>query len=107
MAIGAAIAIVITRSEEMARTIKGVETGFAATGNSALLSSTQIKAYIDNLALLPGVSRDSAGKAVEELSRVPYITGPLFDKSTKILADFAAMLGSDVPESVEGVGWCA
>lgn len=99
--LGVALYKIIEAHEKMAEAVKSIEVGFKAVGNSALLSSQEIRNYIHDLSLLPGVSKDSAEKAVSELSRVPYMTKPLFEQSTRMLGDFAAMLGKDVPHAAQ------
>src|SRR5258708_14549719 len=100
-AVTGALALGIVHGESMSRALAETEARFASTGRAGLLSGGQVKGLIDQLALLPGISRTTAEQTVNELAAVPTLSGAAFQQLTGIVDDFAYATGKKVPAAAQ------
>ncbi len=79
-----------------------IQTSFAATGQSALLSTQQISDYIDLLAKLPATTEKDAPGDRSRNSRACRTSRPdTFGRAVMDLAGFSALLGTDAPHAAK------
>lgn len=100
-ALTGALVLGIVHSESMSRALAETEARFASTGRAGLLSGGQVKGLIDQLALLPGISRTTAEQTVNELAAVPTLSGAAFQQLALIVNDFAYATGKKVPAAAQ------
>jgi hypothetical protein len=109
-AIGAAavsiggLVLVLSRAESAARDLATVQAQLAGTGREGLFSTGELRTFINELALAPGVTRDTATAIVSELSKVHTIGGGLFKDLGKLAADYAKATGQEVPQAARELG---
>jgi hypothetical protein len=99
VSLGAAISSV----ESKMRGLAAIQAQFAATGRGDLFSTDELNEFIQRLALVPGVTRDSATQIVSELSKVHDIGGPLLRDLAGITADYAKATGTDIPTAAKAL----
>ena len=100
-ATGVALALAIGRAESSARGLATVQSQFISTGRSGLFSTAELKAFVDQLALAPDVTRTVATQIVSELSKVHDIGKPLLIDLAKVTADYAKATGTDIPAAAK------
>ena len=88
--------------EDFTRSIGAMQAVLKATGRGEIFPG--LKDTINQLALLPGVSRDIATQAVDALVRIPQLAGPIFDDLTKIVGDYARVTGKELPDAAKDLG---
>lgn len=98
-----ALVLVLARAESAARDLATVQAQLAGTGRQGLFSTAELKAFINELALAPGVTRDSATAIVSELSKVHAIGGGLFKDLGRLTADYAKATGTDIPAAAKAL----
>jgi hypothetical protein len=89
--------VALSRVETEARSLNTLQAQLSATGRGDLFSTDELKKFVNQLALLPGVSRDVATEVVTELSKVKEIGPGLFRELSKAAVDYAKATGTDVP----------
>jgi phage-related minor tail protein len=98
-----AVAFAAAHAESVLRSLNTVQAQLAGTGRSDLFSNSGLKDFINELALAPGVTRESATAIVSELSKVHEIGGGLFRDLAKSAADYAKATGTDVPTAIKAL----
>lgn len=95
----AALAAAMASVESKQREYTAIRTQFSATGRNV---DTQ---WIDNLIFsinrLPGVTRDAATQTVAEFSKIQGLGTGILVPLSKIVADFAAATGTEVPAAAK------
>jgi lambda family phage tail tape measure protein len=102
----AAVAVLgeaVAHAEVMQRTLNTLATQLAATGRAGLLSTDQLKTFIKELALMPGVTKESATEIISEFTKVHQIGGSLFTDLVKITADYAKATGTEAPAAAKAL----
>ncbi len=99
-----AFALGAVHAEQAARALNEVEGHFAATGRAGLVARDDVKGMIDQMVLLPGMSRSSAAATLAALSSIPTIGGPLFRNLAGIVDDFAHATGQQAPQAAKALG---
>jgi hypothetical protein len=100
-ATAATLGVLAYKAEKAAESVKQIETSFAATGRSALLSGAQIRQAIADVEKFHGVSQADATQAVGALARSPLISVEQFQKAKDLLGDLAAAMGDKVPAAAK------
>ena len=100
----AAFTYVLYQSEQRTRAANGLQVQLEAIGRSAETSRAQLKAYTDELARSPGVSRDAAKGAVEALATNAGLNAGMMGQLLGITADFARATGKDATEAAKALG---
>jgi Prophage tail length tape measure protein len=91
------LALALSRVESEARGLNTLQAQLSATGRGDMFGTGELKKFVDQLALMPGVSREVAEKTVSELSKVKEIGPVLFRDLSKAAVDYAKATGTDVP----------
>jgi hypothetical protein len=97
------LALAAGHAESVLRSLNTVQAQLAGTGRADLFSNSGLKDFINELALAPGVTRESATAIVSELSKVHDIGGGLFRDLARSAADYAKATGTDVPTAVKAL----
>lgn len=97
----AGLVYAIASSESEARKLSSISIAFQATGRSALLTADEIRELRKEMALLPGVSKESAGTVISEFARTREIGASVLKGLSRNIADFAVALGQDVPAAAK------
>lgn len=95
--------LALTHAETAARGLNTLQAQLSGTGRSDLFSTSDLKDFLKELALAPGVSRDSATAIVSELTKVKDIGGGLFRDLARSAADYAKATGTDVPTAARAL----
>ncbi len=101
-AVAAPIAILgmaAIRAEEYTRQLVSLERQFVASGQASVVASGQLRQQVDELALMPGVSREAAEQTAASFAHVPQVGQQMFGKLMHMTADFAAAMGTDIPKA--------
>ncbi|MBT2326130.1 phage tail length tape measure family protein [Variovorax paradoxus] len=98
-----ALAVALAHAESAARDLNTLQAQLAGTGRSGLFSTAELREFIQQLALAPGVTRDTATAIVSELSKVHDIGGPLFRDLAAAAVDYAKATGTDVPTAAKAL----
>ncbi len=83
------------QAESAQRVINGLTVQLEATGRTSLASSEQIKALVNEMARIPGVSKAAAREVVGEFAKAPAIGVELFKELALSVQDFARATGTD------------
>lgn len=100
-AVGGTLVAMANASDNLEKALKKVETAFAATGRSGVLARNELKVFIDQLAVMPGVSDEAARQVVASLASNYTISGSMIQQLTGITVDFAEAMGMKVPQAAE------
>lgn len=95
------LAVVLSRAESAARDLNTVQAQLAGTGRRDLFGTADLKAFIDQLAQAPGVTRETATAIVSEISKAHDIGAGLFRDLAGAAADYAKATGTDVPTAAK------
>jgi hypothetical protein len=95
------LVLVLARAESAARDLATVQAQLAGTGREGMFSTGELRAFINELAKAPGVTRETATAIVSELSKVHDIGGGIFKDLGRITADYAKATGTDVPAAAK------
>lgn len=98
-----ALAVAVTHAETAQRELNTLATQLTATGRAGVLSSDQLKGFIQQLSLMPGVTREAAGEVVSEFTKIHQIGGGLFRDLVGITADFAKATGQEAPAAAKAL----
>lgn len=101
-AVGTFVAI-LARAETSARDLATLQAQLAGTGRSGMFSTDELKEFLQQLALAPGVTRETAAAIVSELSKVKDIGGGLFRDLAGSAADYAKATGTDIPTAAKSL----
>lgn len=71
------------------------------TGRASAAAVGDIKALVNELNLIPGVSKASATAIITEFAKVSGVGGALFKQLGSSVADFAAATGTDLPTAAK------
>jgi hypothetical protein len=96
-------AVTLGRVESAARSLSTLQSQLAGTGRSDLFSTAELKDFLKELALAPGVTRETATSIVSELSKVKDIGGGLFRDLGRAAADYAKATGTDIPTAARAL----
>jgi lambda family phage tail tape measure protein len=99
----AGFGVAVAHAELLQRSLNTLATQLAATGRAGLLSTDQLKTFIHELALMPGVTREAATEVVSEFTKVHQIGGALFGDLVKITADYAKATGTEAPAAAKAL----
>jgi len=99
----AGLAFAMARAESAARGLNSLQAQLAGTGRSNLFSTDELKDFLKELQLAPGVSREVATSIVSELSKARDIGGGLFKDLGKLAADYAKATGTDIPTAAKAL----
>jgi phage-related minor tail protein len=89
------LGLALSHAETAARGLATVQAQLAGTGRSDLFSTEELRAFIKELALAPGVTREVATGIVSELSKVKDIGDDVFRDLGRSVAGFAKATGTD------------
>lgn len=89
------------KADEYQNALAGLQRQFDASGRGALVSGGQMRQMVDDMAMLPGVSRDAAEQTLAAFARVPQVSGQMFARLTGMARDFAAGMGIEMPKAAE------
>jgi hypothetical protein len=96
-----ALALAMVHAESTARSLNTVQAQLSGTGRAGLFSNADLKGFIQQLSLAPGVTRDTATAIVSELSKVHDIGGAMFKDLSRIAVDYAKATGQDIPAATK------
>jgi hypothetical protein len=89
------LGVAMAHAESAARGLNTLQAQLAGTGRAGMFSDTGLKEFIAELALAPGVTRESATAIVSELSKVHQIGGGIFKDLGNLAVDYAKATGTD------------
>jgi lambda family phage tail tape measure protein len=95
------LALAVTHAEKLQQSLNTLEIQLTATGRAGLISSGDLKKFIEQLARAPGVTRDSATAIVNEFTKIHNIGGALFKDLAASTADYARATGTDLPTAAK------
>jgi hypothetical protein len=107
LGLGAGVGIfglLAAKAEGFARSLGDVQAALAATGRGGSISDSGLADLIDQLAELPGVSREAAEKTVAELSRIKGVSTDMFLGIGTLAADYARVTGKELPDAAKELG---
>ena len=87
------------KADEYERTLASLQRQFDGSGRGALVAGDRMRQMVEQLAMLPGVSKDAAEQIVAAFAHVPEVGGPMFQRLTGMTRDFAAAMGTDGPKA--------
>jgi hypothetical protein len=93
----------MAEAEKAARSLATVQAQLAGTGRADLFSDSGLRDFIKELALAPGVTRDTATAIVSELSKAHDIGGGMLKDLGRIAVDFAKATGQDIPAAMKAL----
>jgi phage-related minor tail protein len=96
-------AIALAHAESAARGLNTLQAQPAGTGRSGMFSTDELKDFLKEIQLAPGVTRDVASSIVSELSKARNIGGDLFRDLGKSAADYAKATGTDIPTAAKAL----
>jgi phage-related minor tail protein len=85
--------------EDSKRSVLALENSLTATGRSAAVNREDLKAWIDELARMPGVSKEAAAQVIGSFTSIAGISTPLMQQLTTLSADYAKATGTDIVEA--------
>ncbi len=100
-ALGAGLVYLAVESEKSMRALNSIEIALVATNRAGVINRDGIKGWIDDLVLLPGVSKEAATAIVTEFARIPNLTIPQLQSLTGVVGDFAAVTGQDATKAAQ------
>jgi hypothetical protein len=89
------LGVAMAHVESAARGLNTIQAQLAGTGRAGMFSDTGLKEFTAQLALAPGVTRESATAIISELSKVHQIGGSLFRDLAGAAVDYAKATGTD------------
>lgn len=95
VAAGAGLGMMVAHAESIARELNTLEVQMQATGRGSAFTTAEFKALIDQMALMPGVSKASADSIVSIFTKTHEIGGPMLKDLSLLTADFAKAIGTD------------
>lgn len=95
VAVGAGIGVLAAHAESLARSMNTLQVQMDATGRDSDFTKIQFKELIDQMALMPGVSKTSADAILSTFTKTHEIGAPLFKDLSLIVGDFASATGTD------------
>lgn len=104
MAIGGTVAVIAMLTAQAVHAnleMTKLQTTMEGTGRAGIVSEANMRAYVTQLARLPGINREAAESIVEQFSRSRQIGGVLFDQLIRIVGDFAYVTGHKAPDAAK------
>ncbi len=98
------LALGVVTAEHNAQALNEVEVRFTATGRAGLVARDGVQGMIDQMAVLPGMSRSSAQATVAALASVPTLSAPMFKNLAGLLDDFARATGQNATQAAKALG---
>jgi len=95
------VGLLAVHTEQTARAMNSLQTQFTATGREGLFPTSQLKGFIDDLARMPGQTRESATATISALASVPNMSAPLFEQLVSMVGDFAVATGRKAPDAMK------
>ena len=93
LAMGAGFLYAVAYAETLHRTLNTLETQLSATGHSGEISKVQLKAWTDQLALMPGISKAAAVSVVSDFTKIHGASSSTLMSMSLLTADWAASTG--------------
>lgn len=97
----AAAAAFAVHEEHAAEAANLLQAQLDATGRLGEATGQQMKALVDQLAQMRGVSRDAAMGIVEAFTRTAAVSTSLIGDASKIVRDFAYVTGQSAPDAAK------
>lgn len=104
LGVAAALAVVsiqAIKAESAARALETVTDALTGVGQQSSTSQKDIAALINQLSVLPGVSRDAAVETVANLSRIPAFTADMRVRIAEDSVALAKTLGIELPDAAK------
>lgn len=92
---------VVSGAENAERAINQLQTAFAAVGNGGRMSNQALAETVDQIARLPGVTREAATEITADFGRTRQIGGQLFDELTASIDRSARAMNTDAPSAAK------
>lgn len=97
----AVLGVMVAHAEEFNRVLNSMQVQLEATGRGSMMSNQDLTALIDQMAAMPGMSKDAAEKTLSVFAQTHAIGAPLFKDLALLVNDFAAATGETAPAAAK------
>ncbi|TAK87024.1 MAG: hypothetical protein EPO20_05545, partial [Betaproteobacteria bacterium] len=97
----AGIGVAVAHAESFNRALNRMQTELEATGRGSMISREELKSLIEQMALMPGMSKSAAEQTLSAFAQTHAIGSGLFKDLARVTNDFAAATGETAPAAAK------